>query len=87
MPKRFWVFAGADYYPSGGMDDSHWSFDTQAEAEAMACDLATNPKKYDERWGVDWVQVWDLETDVELLSISISTYNAERKREVTERRP
>lgn len=44
--KRFWLFAGDFYYPSGGMRDFIGSFDTVAEALSAAV-------KY------DWHQVFD----------------------------
>ena len=32
MMKRYWVFAGDNYYPSGGMHDHRGSYDTVVEA-------------------------------------------------------
>ena len=32
--QRFWLFAGQDYYPSGGMHDLDSRHDTLAEAES-----------------------------------------------------
>lgn len=37
--KKFLLFAGADYYADGGWNDFHGSFDTVAEAEAIAASL------------------------------------------------
>ena len=33
-PKRYWLFAGEDYYATGGVHDLTGSFDSVAEAEA-----------------------------------------------------
>lgn len=38
-PKRYWLFAGNDYYATGGMHDLEGSFDSAAEAEASAQNL------------------------------------------------
>ena len=59
--KRYWAFASYDYYPAGGMSDSHAAFDTQAEAEAWAREHAVGHS-------YDWVEVWDLLEDRELVT-------------------
>lgn len=54
--KRFVIFAGSQYYPTGGYADHKCSFDTFEEAEKQI-------KEYKERY--DWRQIWDLETGAE----------------------
>jgi hypothetical protein len=51
--KRFVLFAGETYYPSGGWGDFNGSFDTIEEARA-AESIAES--------GGDWTQIIDLET-------------------------
>jgi len=45
--KQFIVFAFYHYYPTGGMDDFHSSFDTEDEAIARVKELQLE-KHYDE---------------------------------------
>ena len=47
--KRFLLFSGWNYYPSGGVDDFNGSFDTKEEAIRAAGKL--------EVW--DWAQIYD----------------------------
>ena len=54
MIKRYAVFAGHYYYPSGGWDDFKDSFDTQDEADDAAI--------YFYGISLDWVQVVDITT-------------------------
>ena len=56
--KNFALFAGAEYYPSGGMDDLVGRFDTLQEALVAAQD--ENPEGC--TGGYDWFQVVDLTT-------------------------
>lgn len=56
--KNFALFAGANYYPAGGMDDLVGRFDTLQEALAAAQD--ENPE--DCTGGYDWFQIVDLTT-------------------------
>lgn len=35
MPKRFWLFAFDDFYPSGGLDDRVGMYNTVAEAKTV----------------------------------------------------
>lgn len=49
--KRYMLFAGSEYYPSGGMDDLKGTFDTVEEATAEG---------YAKRY--DWFHVVDRET-------------------------
>ena len=54
MYKRFLVFSGMQYYPSGGMDDFSGSFDSIEEArESLKKDLATP--------FADWGHIYDQE--------------------------
>lgn len=55
--KRYVVFAGEHYYPSGGWGDYRGSFDTLEEAQALIGTLG--PSTY------DWAHVVDLETGYE----------------------
>lgn len=50
MIKRWAVFAGDNYYPSGGMGDFRASFDTKEEAKDFSKDL---------RW--EWIEIYDME--------------------------
>jgi hypothetical protein len=59
--KRFWAFAGVSYYPAGGMGDSHASFETPEEAEAWALQQCASNQEC-------WAHVWDMESDVEIVS-------------------
>lgn len=56
--KRFLVFTGCHYYPSGGWDDYDKNFDTIEEA----MDYLTNtiPDSF------DWWQIVDLQTGVKV---------------------
>ena len=54
--KRFWLFAGAVYYPGGGMSDFQGDFDSLDEAMDH---FKTFPKgKFDTTSGM-WVHVFD----------------------------
>lgn len=55
--KRFFLFAGDYYYPSGGMEDFDSSHDTRLEALQAGLSLLGDGK----RGTADWVQVWDSE--------------------------
>jgi hypothetical protein len=57
MIKRYVVFAGYYYYPSGGWSDFKDSFDTLEEAEEMALYFYSISK--------DWVQIIDLKSGKE----------------------
>lgn len=52
--KRYLVFAGYDYYPSGGWDDFQSDHETAEEAHAAVRTLVVKSH--------DWYQVVDLET-------------------------
>lgn len=45
--KRYWLFAGETYYPSGGMGDFRGCFDSSEEAQAH------------QMWSADWAHVFD----------------------------
>jgi hypothetical protein len=51
--KRFLLFKGDNYYPSGGMDDFQGDFDTREEALQAA-------GTWDRSW--QWVQIYDCQT-------------------------
>lgn len=48
--KHFWVFAGDNYYPNGGMSDFIGSYSTEEEAVAVA-------KALKEQREYDWAEV------------------------------
>lgn len=50
--KRFWLFQGDDYYPSGGMGDFCGDFDSVEEAKELA-----GSSFFDDQWS----QVFDCE--------------------------
>ena len=54
--KNFALFAGADFYPAGGMEDLIGRFDSLEEALVAAQD--EDP----ESGGYDWYQIVDLTT-------------------------
>lgn len=54
MLKRFLVFKGDDYYPSGGMRDFYTDYDTQEEALA---ELMTLPVDHCGSWAHVYDQV------------------------------
>jgi hypothetical protein len=57
--KRFWLFAGDNFYPYGGMEDFAGDFDTaEAAAAAGAAGLA---KRAHEPGSIDWFHVLDTE--------------------------
>lgn len=51
--KRYLLFAGDHYYPSGGMDDFIKDFDTQNEAMVEAHIIAGDSFR--------WWHIWDSE--------------------------
>ena len=51
--KKFMVFTGSDYYPSGGMKDFRADFDTLDEALKF---LVKDPESR------DWFQIYNTET-------------------------
>lgn len=51
--KRFMLFGGRIYYPSGGMNDFIGDFDTLEEAEKVGKNFIKN-----EKW--TWIEVYDL---------------------------
>ena len=69
--KRYLAFFGANYYPSGGMDDFLNDFDTVEECKNAIDDKIKegfNPDwdsleehiKY--QWGYSWAHIYDTET-------------------------
>jgi hypothetical protein len=53
--KRFLLFSGDHYYPSGGWDDMVGDFDTPEDATAKGQELLRQLK-------TDWFHVVDMET-------------------------
>jgi hypothetical protein len=50
---RYWLFAGSDYYPFGGMQDFKYS---KASVEEIIRELDNDPYG-----GSQWLQIWDSE--------------------------
>ena len=57
--KRYLVFAGFNYYPSGGWDDFVDAFSTLEEAQASAISCQSRGES---GGSFDWVQIVDCET-------------------------
>ena len=57
--KRYLLFYGDNYYPSGGWGDFHGSFDTIQEAQQVFL-------KTDSPWKPDWYQIVDTTTGKEV---------------------
>jgi hypothetical protein len=53
--KRFLLFAGYTYYPSGGMEDLIGDFQTPEGARDKLVEVL-------EKGGVDWAHIYDTET-------------------------
>ena len=72
--KRFLLFAGASYYPQGGMHDFRDAFDSAEEAmNALQKEYLYDPKgnpEYDSSFNVNWAHV----VNVEQLKI-VDTWN------------
>lgn len=68
--KRYWVFAGDNHYPNGGMEDYMGSFESKKAAEAW---VRANPKfkcNYSGRnEDMDWWHILDMFT-MEIVSQS-----------------
>lgn len=58
--KRYWLFAGKDYYPNGGIEDFKGDFDSVEDAKA-AFDNAQAAEKIDNRKS-DWAHIVDSTT-------------------------
>jgi hypothetical protein len=60
--KRFLLFAGSNYYPSGGWDDMAGQFDSITEAQDFIFSKDDEHRaKYQTTWPwVDWAHVVDL---------------------------
>ena len=58
--KRYWLFAGHSYYPSGGMRDYVDSFDSIDNAVNAFNDY--NSSEYMEGFELDWYEVMDTES-------------------------
>ena len=57
--KRYLVFAGYDYYPSGGWRDYHSEHDDKAEAVYAAETIDDDPTR--SRRAYDWAEVVDMQ--------------------------
>lgn len=55
--KRYWLFAGNNYYPMGGMEDFHNSYDTLEEAKKSYKVLHE-----EDSYEYAWAHVYDSET-------------------------
>ncbi len=60
MMRRFLLFMGDTYYPSGGWQDFKKSFDTMSEAVKAVSGATKDTDLGNSSW--DWWQVVDLET-------------------------
>lgn len=58
--KRYLLFAGSNYYPSGGWDDFEGSFDSAAEALAAVPSIRVRREP-------DWFHVIDSQTGERVL--------------------
>lgn len=58
--KRYWLFAGKEYYPNGGMEDYKADFDSVEDAKA-AFDSAQAAEEKDYRKS-DWAHIADSHT-------------------------
>jgi hypothetical protein len=56
LPRRYCIFAGPDYYPSGGWHDFRLSRDTLEEAKKAAEELSSG-----DGFTLDWWQIFDLQ--------------------------
>lgn len=57
--KRYWLFAGSNYYPSGGMDDFVASSDSKDELYDKADEKTSwDPSRYE----YDWYHILDTAT-------------------------
>ena len=65
-PKRYWLFAGNDYYATGGMHDFRDCFDSVAQAEASAEKLECE----------EWFHVVDITTGQIVAGTKYQAYGA-----------
>ena len=56
LPRRFCIFGGPDYYPSGGWHDFRLSRDTLKDAVRAAEELSTGDAA-----SIDWWQIFDMD--------------------------
>ncbi len=63
--KRYLIFAGSEFYPSGGMYDYYTSTDDKEHAVVCACDrLGEKTEQTPIMYGgmiIDWAHVYDME--------------------------
>lgn len=69
--KRYWLFYGTVYYPSGGMKDYKGDYDTLEEAKAAFLKWA------EEEWGLPTTFAWCHIYDSEVKSIIWTDANPE----------
>jgi hypothetical protein len=55
LSRRYWIFAGHNYYPMGGLDDLMATCDTVEEAETACEPWVRDPKNH-------WFRVYDTQT-------------------------
>lgn len=60
--KRYLVFAGNYYYPSGGWNDFHSAYDTLEEAREL-----TKKMKSEAGLWEDWCHIIDIQTGEEVV--------------------
>jgi hypothetical protein len=56
LPRRYCIFGGPDYYPSGGWHDLRLSRDTLEDAKRAAEELSSG-----DGFTLDWWQIFDLQ--------------------------
>jgi hypothetical protein len=57
--KRFLLFAGENYYPSGGMEDFINSFDSEQEAKDWYNKNQIAAKSNPDLEEYEWLHIWD----------------------------
>lgn len=62
--KRYFLFSGSFYYPSGGMGDFDKDFDDPREALLCATTRMKTRKDWDDN--DEWFSVWDMELNQEV---------------------
>lgn len=62
--KRFLLFSGVNYYPSGGMSDFDDSFDTLYAAQQKVQLAVESWHKFSvDGWNIDWAEIVDQQTN------------------------
>lgn len=60
MKNRFLLFAGDNYYPSGGSNDLHGIYETEKEARNVMEDLMES------QYPPDWYEIFDVQENVQI---------------------